>query len=76
MAKVLRGAGSRNRSAARYAERAHSRASGADLAACGFAERIRRSIAECSITRRVDREVLPSITFHRFGSSMGEQCRI
>ena len=36
---------------------------GADLAACAaVAERIRRSISECSITRRSTGEVLPSIT--------------
>ncbi len=36
---------------------------GANLAACAaVAERIRRSISECSITRRSTGEVLPSIT--------------
>ncbi len=36
---------------------------GADLAACAaVAERIRRAISECSITRRSTGEVLPSIT--------------
>jgi diguanylate cyclase len=36
---------------------------GADLAAChGVAERIRRSICECQITRRSTGEVLPGIT--------------
>jgi diguanylate cyclase len=36
---------------------------GADLAACAaVAERIRRSISECTITRRSTGEILPSIT--------------
>ena len=36
---------------------------GADLATCkAIAERIRRSIAECQITRRSTGEILPSIT--------------
>jgi diguanylate cyclase len=36
---------------------------GAELAACyGVAERIRRSISECSITRRSTGEVLPNVT--------------
>jgi diguanylate cyclase len=36
---------------------------GADLASCALvAERIRRSISECNITRRSTGEILPSIT--------------
>lgn len=52
---------------------------GADLAACAAAaERIRRSIAECQITRRSTGEVLPGITVSigvgqfQFGEAMGD----
>jgi diguanylate cyclase len=52
---------------------------GADLATCAMvAERIRRSISECSITRRSTGEILPSITVSigvgqfQFGESMAD----
>ena len=52
---------------------------GADLATCAaVAERIRRLISECRITRRSTRELLPSITVSigvgqfQFGESMAD----
>ena len=52
---------------------------GADLAGCGaVAERIRRAISECRITRRSTGEILPSITVSigvgqfQFGESMAD----
>jgi diguanylate cyclase len=64
MANVLRERVRENDLPARYGgEELIAVLPGADLATCeAVAERIRRSISECQITRRSTGEILPSIT--------------